>query len=237
MRRVVQFAFALQLAHVCLAAEPIGILFDFATQPEPSLIALMKSEISDILAPAQMQISFQRLGDDQASQPFRKIVIVRFQGACKAQSNTSGIEFNDVGLLDLPALGRTDVSAGRVMPYVRVYCNAVRAFVPSVSKLSFTEMYGRALGRVVAHELYHALLSTREHSRTGVARFAQSARDLTRDKLALDAASIGRLRELYGSRATDLSLSVSKTPAVKLTAASVVQTPAIEPCSGQSYPH
>jgi len=61
-------------------------------------------------------------------------------------------------------------------------------------------MYGRALGRVVVHELYHALLSTRVHSRTGVARFRQSGRDLTREKLALDPRAIGKLRELYGTK-------------------------------------
>ena len=51
-----------------------------------------------------------------------------------------------------------------------------------------------------ARRLYHSflLLSTRDHSRTGVARFAQSARDLTRDEVVLDALSIGRLRKLYG---------------------------------------
>jgi hypothetical protein len=103
-------------------------------------------------------------------------------------------------LLDLPALGRTDVSAGHVLPNVRIYCNEVRAFVPIVSRTPFAQMYGRALGRVVVHELYHALLSTQEHSRTGIARFAQTARDLTRDNLALDARSLSRLREMYGAK-------------------------------------
>ena len=203
MGRTAQFAFIVPLAGVCFAAQPIGILFDFGTQPESEVIDLMQSEIRDILAPAQLDISFQRLGERGASQPFKKIVIVRFLGDCQSQADSGGIQLNEPGTLDYPALGRTDIDNGRVLPYVRVYCNEVRAFMPAVSRTSFPQLYGRALGRVVAHELYHALLSTREHSRTGVARVVQSARDLTREKLALDSGSIDRLRVLYGTKISE----------------------------------
>ena len=200
MRRTVHLALAFLSASVCLAGQPIGILFDFATQPESAVVNLMKSEIREILAPAQLELSFQRMGEGAASQPYRKIVIVRFHGACQSLSDSGRIHLNDADVLDYPALGSTDIAGGRVLPYVQVYCNEVRAFIPAVSTTSFAEMYGRALGRVVAHELYHALLSTRDHSRTGVARFAQTARDLTRDKLALDTRSIGRLHDLYAPK-------------------------------------
>lgn len=199
MRRTVHLAFAFQLAAFCLAAQPIGILFDFANQPEAAIVDLMKSEIREILAPAELDLTFQRTGQKGAPQPFRKIVVVRFQGACQTQLDSSSLQFDELEP-EHPTLGRTDVSGGHVLPYVQVYCNKVRDFVPRVSLTPFAQMYGRALGRVVAHELYHALLSTSNHTRTGVARFAQSARDLTRDKLALDAHSIGLLRDLYGSK-------------------------------------
>lgn len=195
MYRTVLCAIAIQWFGVCFGAQPlpIGVLFDFASQPEFSVVNLMKSEIRDILAPAELPIVFQRLGDTGASQTFRKIVIVHFQGACQTQ----GIRLESPDLLSFPSLGKTAVSGGRVLPDVQVYCNEIRAFVPSFSRTPFTEMYGRALGRVVVHELCHALLSTRQHARTGVARFSQSARDLTRDKLLLDARSIALLRALY----------------------------------------
>ncbi len=200
MRRVVQWAFAFQFAGLCLAGQPIGILFDFGSQPEPSVVDLMKSEIRSILAPAELDLNFQRIGQSGASRAFRKVIVVRFHGSCRARSISSGIQLTDPAILDSPALGRTDVSGGRVLPFVQVYCNEVRAFVPAVSRIPFAQMYGRALGRVVVHELYHALLSTREHTRTGIARVAQNARDLTRDKLALDQHSILRLREMYGPK-------------------------------------
>jgi hypothetical protein len=197
MRRIVQFALVLHCAAVYMAAQPIGILFDFGTQPEPAIVELMKSEIREILAPARLDLSFQRVGESGASQPFRKVVIVRFHGSCHSQVDAGGIQS---AVVDYPALATTDISAGRILPYVQVYCNQIRAFLPSVSRISFARMYGRALGRVVVHELYHTLLSTSAHSRTGVARFAQSARDLTRDSLLLDTRSIGRLHDLYAGK-------------------------------------
>ena len=192
------FVLVLQLAGVCLAAQPIEILFDFKTPPQPAVVNVMKAEIREILRPAQLNLTFQRLGDGEPLETYRKIVLVRFQGVCQAGWSADPIQLAQPALLDLPALGRTEVSEGRVMPFVHIFCNEVRAFVPSVSRTPQEQMYGRALGRVVAHELYHALLSTLEHARAGIARDVQSARDLTGEKLALDPESVERLRAMWG---------------------------------------
>jgi hypothetical protein len=40
------------------------------------------------------------------------------------------------------------------------------------------ELFGRSLGRVMAHELYHVLLRTRAHGRSGLARPAQTQAEL-----------------------------------------------------------
>lgn len=196
MGRTVQFALTLHIASVCLAAQPIGILFDFAARPDTETLNSMQAEVRSILAPAQLDLSFQPIAD-QPSRTFRKIVIVRFRGICAGKTHRVGFELSAANLVDFPALGRTDVSDGRVLPYVQVYCDEVRDFVPFTSGVSPAKVFGRALGRVVAHELYHALLDTRDHSRTGVARFAQTPHDLTRETLLLDTRSIDRLRELY----------------------------------------
>jgi len=196
MGRTVQFALAVQFASLCMAAQPIGILFDFTARPDKITLNSMQSEIREILGPAQLDLSFQRV-TEPLTHTFRKIVIVRFRGVCQGKTHRVGMELNEATPADFPALGRTIVSGGRVLPFVQVYCDEVREFVPFSSGQSAARIFGRALGRVVAHELYHALLATRDHSRTGVARFAQSPLDLTRDKLALDNHSIDRLRELY----------------------------------------
>lgn len=198
MGRTAQFALVLQFAGVCMGAQPIGILFDFSARPDAETIDTMKSEIQNILAPADLNLAIQPISAAQ-TQSFRKIVIVRFRGTCEGRTEPAP-QFQNASVFDFPALGRTYISAGHVLPYIQVYCDEVREFVPLNAKQSVSRTFGRALGRVVAHELYHALLSTRDHSRTGIARFAQSPRDLTREKLALDARSILRLRTLYAPK-------------------------------------
>ncbi len=194
-----QFVLGVQFTGVCLAVQPIEILFDFKTPPETAVVSVMKSEIREILGPAQLDLTFQGLGDADSLERFQKIILVRFQGVCQAGWSVDPVQLNQPALLDSPALGRTEISGGRVMPFVHIFCNEVRAFVPAVSKTPQDQVYGRALGRVVAHELYHALLSTVEHAHAGIARSVQSARDLTREKLTLDPASIERLREMWGA--------------------------------------
>jgi len=198
MSSIAPFALALQIAGVCLAAQPIEVVFDFKAPPEPAVVNVMKSEIREILQPAQLNLTFQRAGDAASLEIFRKIILVRFQGVCQSGWSVDPIQFSQPALLDYPALGRTEVSDGQVMPFVHIFCNEVRAFVPTVSRTPQQQMYGRALGRVVAHELYHALLSTVQHAHGGIASAVQSARDLTREKLTLDRASIERLREMWG---------------------------------------
>lgn len=199
------FVLGLQITGSCLAAQPIEILFDFKTPPEPGVESVMKSEIRQILQPAQLNIELRRLGDGDSLETFGKIILVRFQGTCQAGWSADPIQLNEPALLNHPSLGQTEVSGGRVLPFVHIFCNEVRAFVPSVSRVSQEQMYGRALGRVVAHELYHALLSTLEHARDGIASSAQSARDLTREKWMLDAVSIERLRERWGAKEDEAS--------------------------------
>ncbi len=192
------FVLSLQSAGICLAAQPIEILFDFKTPPELAVVNVMKSEIREILGPAQLNLTFQRVGDIGSVAKFRKIVLIRFQGVCQSGWSVEQIQLEQPSLLDYPALGRTEISGGHVMPFVRIFCNEVRAFVPTVSRTPQQQMYGRALGRVVAHELYHALLSTVDHAHTGIARSVQTTRDLTREKFLLDSASIERLRKMWG---------------------------------------
>jgi len=196
MRRTVQFVLALQFAGVCVAGQSIGILFEFSAKPDSETVRSMQSEIREILAPAQLDLTFEPI-DHSQTRPFGKIVIVRFRGTCEGRAR---LALGSEEAVDFPALGRTYVSDGRVLPYVQIYCDEVREFVPMNAKQAPSRTFGRALGRVVAHELYHALLATRDHTRTGVARFAQSPRDLTRDKLALDTHSIDLLRALYAAK-------------------------------------
>jgi hypothetical protein len=52
----------------------------------------------------------------------------------------------------------------------------------------------RALGRVIAHEIYHILAQTTEHDESGVAKAAFSLEDLMVDGFAFNPAGLQRLK-------------------------------------------
>jgi hypothetical protein len=54
-------------------------------------------------------------------------------------------------------------------------------------------MVGRALARVIGHELYHILARTCQHPNAGLAKAAFSLDDLTAPGMNFDATSLGRI--------------------------------------------
>jgi hypothetical protein len=54
--------------------------------------------------------------------------------------------------------------------------------------------YGRALARVIAHELYHVLMRTTDHSRNGVSRSCFSTADLVSERFTFEDTVLAQLR-------------------------------------------
>jgi hypothetical protein len=54
--------------------------------------------------------------------------------------------------------------------------------------------YGRALARVIAHELYHIVMRTTDHSRNGVSRSCFSTADLVTERFVFEDAVLAQLR-------------------------------------------
>lgn len=81
----------------------------------------------------------------------------------------------------LDTLGQTQVVEGKVLPFADINCEAVRRVLDRdlrTADMPHEEMLGRALGRVIAHELYHILLRTRTHGKAGLAKPLISSGDL-----------------------------------------------------------
>jgi hypothetical protein len=55
-------------------------------------------------------------------------------------------------------------------------------------------LYGRAMGRVLAHELYHMLANQREHVGSGVGKPSFSATDVLGESFAFEESALARFR-------------------------------------------
>ncbi|HUP90599.1 MAG TPA: hypothetical protein VM100_14720 [Longimicrobiales bacterium] len=83
------------------------------------------------------------------------------------------------------ALAFAHSSDGRILPFIEVKCDRVRNHAraafwgPDASRSEY--LYGRALARVVAHELYHVLTGRKEHTPAGLTRKSLSGMELICD--------------------------------------------------------
>jgi hypothetical protein len=106
--------------------------------------------------------------------------VVKFKGKCRVET------FGEIDQEPLPTgehtLASTKLEKGHVLPFSQVQCNEVRnalAYLrPWADSHERQTAMAMALGRVVAHELYHILSRTTTHAAHGLAQASQSLKDL-----------------------------------------------------------
>jgi hypothetical protein len=125
------------------------------------------------------------------------LVVMTFTGAC---------EFGPVPPRydELGPYAITWITNGEVQPFGEVDCarviNSVRNAMWGTDFGRADHLVGRALGRVVAHELVHMLTKSTHHSGEGLERAALSGRELIAASLPLDSLDVERLKTLARTR-------------------------------------
>jgi hypothetical protein len=108
--------------------------------------------------------------------PAVELAVVSFKGRC----NVAGLQPHNISTPG--ALGWTHISDGVILPFTDVDCDEIRIFLQrallGVSARDREEVFGRALARVLAHELYHIFADTTRHGSCGVAKEAYTVHDL-----------------------------------------------------------
>jgi hypothetical protein len=151
-------------------------------------------ELQRLLAPAGIELLWKNLENRKPGEQFDHVVVVSFDRSCSAPAiaNTSKTPNAEVALAD------SSVSDGRVLPFIRVDCAYLAEMLdPALRVMSAAQRnaaIGRALGRVVAHEIYHVIGGTTEHQARGVAKAAFSVRDLMAETFDFDNSSLGQMR-------------------------------------------
>lgn len=171
------------LARVLLAASPIGVYLDFDEPPSSTAVEAMQKEASAKLAPVGIQVAWRLVSENQGNEPFARLVVVKLTGGCACSGFLPRAR-------EILVLGTTAVVDGRVLPYSQVRCDAVRRLLPEIEYAADRKVgdaqLGRILGRVLAHELYHAVLGTVHHAASGLAKEFQSTVELKSDEVSFD---------------------------------------------------
>lgn len=167
----------------------IGVFFEFAERPAQLTIDTMEKEVRAIMHPAGLSFSWRDLDDPKQTQgSYADLVVIKFGGSC------SGVlpPFNDLGPDSPPvALADTKISNGQILHFTEVHCDELRRYL-SPNAVGLKEsgrdvLYGRALGRVVSHEMWHIFAGTEKHASGGVARACHSRQELIQPAFVFDA--------------------------------------------------
>lgn len=151
-----------------------------ASQIDGQTRVQMQIELQRLLEPAGLRVVWKTPSETTAFEAFDFVAAGSFDGDCSSK--------------DLPAIGTkaasgvlslagTFTSNHQVIPFFNVDCaRVIRMLRPTLARLtpeSRETVVGQALGRVLAHEIYHIVAKTAIHAKTGVAKAEFSATDLT----------------------------------------------------------
>jgi hypothetical protein len=159
----------------------IGIFMDFESTPGRESVGAMEHEVDDLLKSSGVSLAWRLTKDNRGDQPFAGLVILKFKGTCRSEGTyPASNPFGSIGSVE--TLGSTKVNHGHVLPYTEVECDQVRKalayLAPGTGQHERQLALGVAMGRVVAHELYHILGSTTVHAGKGIAQATHSLQDL-----------------------------------------------------------
>ena len=158
----------------------VTIIVEFQKLPAAQAVAAMEREVARIFSDTPLE--FDWVSRQEGPSEFAgEVAVVRFAGECRFHSGEP--ERHPV------VLAATHVSDGAVLPFSDVACDRIvpllRPVIPAMQQDQADRLFGRAMGRVVAHELVHIFSRSTAHAREGVAEASLSATQLTTDVLAL----------------------------------------------------
>jgi hypothetical protein len=140
----------------------IGVFIDFDAAPSAQSVEAMKREAGKLLNSAGYVLDWRALKQNRGNESFANVVVFKFHGKCKLEypQTVSDAEVT---------VASTAVDRGRVLPFSDVQCDQVRKALPYAKQGDRQRALGLAMGRVVAHELYHFLANTTKHASAGLA--------------------------------------------------------------------
>ena len=158
---------------VCAAHASVGVtvVLQFDDRYSELSIGEMKAQAQALVRESGVVLSWRRIDKLSSSDASPRMVVVRLRGVCETGRPIPAVSLEPV------ALGYTYILGGEPSPFSDIECDRVRNSLGPQSghdDLAF----GRALGRVLAHELHHVIDRTRRHTAKGYTRQSLSAAEL-----------------------------------------------------------
>jgi hypothetical protein len=156
-------------------AVSIRLYTQFQQAPPDSVMDSIRDELAKIMLPTGLAFKWSSMAESKSNEPSVKLAVVHFTGYCDVVNLATTNPRSG-------ALGWTHITDGVILPFSDIDCDGIRAFVRTDllarPKEDHQEVFGRAVGRVLAHELYHIFAHTSRHGSHGVAKPYYSPQEL-----------------------------------------------------------
>jgi hypothetical protein len=179
------------LAGERLVEFPAVLYTSFQQSVPVSIKHALEDEVESIMGPLGRHFVWRTIASVTGNEVSAELAVLTFKGRCDVEGLTPKEAHPG-------ALGWTHVSDGAILPFSDIDCDRIRMFVQK--ELLYRkvgereEVFGRAMARVVAHELYHIFANTPHHGSDGVAKSAYTVQELLSDDFVFEEAQCRTLK-------------------------------------------
>lgn len=189
-----------------------------AGSAEPSApLENMKRELSGIMQAAGYRVIYGDPRTPDKNGQVSSLVVLELHGSCGMPAGNYRVER---AVASGASLAETAVSEGVVLPFSRIDCAVLTRLIgPALSEEAGAQrdyLYGRAMARVAAHEVYHVVMGSRDHGRDGVAKPSFSVANLLDEGFDFDRVALAHLRrKAAGGFSTPVAGPTLPSPAAR----------------------
>ena len=160
------------------AETPLTVMLEGGADVPAAVLATMEREAESAMARSGTALAWEAKENVSPAAAYDRLAMIRLKGRCTPDA----ILFGPLRAGQTEALGQTQVVDGNVLPIADIRCDAVHRLIErelrAAPRKEQADLLGRALGRVIAHELYHIMLRTMDHGNSGLSRAVQTSSDL-----------------------------------------------------------
>jgi hypothetical protein len=171
------------------AQDRITVLTRFDRLPAESALQFMEEETVALFSDAGLTFSWKQQNNTGGRADI--VVWVHFRGDCR-------LEPSAISLPSDGPLGQIQAEGTEILPVIEVDCDRTAAMVwqnrGTLPLALATRAFGLALGRVLAHELYHYMTQSRVHTQSDLFRRGMTSDKLTAPQLRFENDEIEALR-------------------------------------------
>ena len=167
------------------------------------VLSEMTRELASLMQHAGFRISWRQANEQGSPGGAAHLVVVDLRGTCTVPTADEPSEPPPAFLV----LASSSVVDGKILPFSWVDCSALNRFLgPALASHPEAErahIYGRSMARLLAHEFYHVLAQTDDHTQTGIAKPRFSTADLLAEHFDFETVALDRLHPRSPGLSTD----------------------------------